>query len=348
MSKKLSEIGEIALLRDVIQPFVSGEDGFVGDDCAHVEVKGPLLWSMDPCPTPVAALLGVDSPSTWGWYTATINVSDIAACGGRPIGVLVSLELRDDTGVEFVQGFQEGLRDALNIYGASLLGGNVKSASRFSATATVLGARGEWSITRSIDGEEFDAFLIGQCGDFWAGVMGYAKDWGSLTGAEREHFEDAVLRPVAKVDAGLKLSSLGVPVACMDCSDGAANALFQLASANSIELVVEDAPEWKIRQSAKSLLGLHGIQVDNACYQFGDWQLACIVRREDRALFVDEMRSFGLTYMGHGVKGLASVKTSSGAGLNNKSLNQNFAGGYNSVLSIEDLIERFMLPPIFV
>lgn len=349
MPKTLAEIGELCLLENFIQPFVTSEDDTAGDDCAHIRLENKkLLWSMDPCPTPVAALLGVATPGTWGWYTATINISDIAACGGVPLGLLVSLELRDDTDVSFVQGFQEGLRDALNQYGAPLLGGNVKSAPRFSATGTVLGTSGLFPVTRSIEGRAFDAFLIGECGHFWAGVLGYAKGWGLTPNHERKRLEDAVLRPQAKVDAGLKLSSLGIPIACMDCSDGAANALFQLAQKNSIDLALEDAPDWAIRDSARSLLLSHEVRMENACYQFGDWQLACIVRREDRDLFVREMKEFTLTYMGSGITGPPGVRTLTGTRLSPQSLNQNFSGGYNSITGIEDLITRFMSPQIFI
>lgn len=349
MPKTLAEIGELALLANFIQPFVTSGDDTAGDDCAHIRLGSKkLLWSMDPCPTPVAALLGVATPHTWGWYTAAINISDIAACGGVPLGLLVSLELRDDTEVSFVQEFQEGLRDALNQHRTSLLGGNVKSAPRFSATGTVLGTSGPFPITRSIAGSMFDAFLIGECGHFWAGVMGYAKGWGLASDQERKHLENAVLRPQAKVDAGLKLSSMGIPIACMDCSDGAANALFQLAQTNSINLVLEDAPDWAIRDCARSLLLSHEVKLENACYQFGDWQLACIVRREDRDLFVREMKEFALTYMGSGFTGTSGVRTLTGTRLSPQSLNQNFAGGYNSITGVEDLITRFMSPQIFI
>lgn len=349
MPTTLAEIGELKLLANLIQPFVTSEEGTAGDDCAHIRLESKkLLWSMDPCPTPVAALLGVATPATWGWYTATINISDIAACGGHPLGLLVSLELRDDTDVSFVQEFQEGLRDALNQYRTPLLGGNVKSAPRFSATGTVLGAAGLFPVTRSIAGKVFDAFLVGECGHFWAGVMGYAKGWGLTADAERKRLEDAVLRPQARVDAGLKLSSLGIPIACMDCSDGAANALFQLAQKNSIDLALEGAPDWAIRDSARSLLLSHEVRMENACYQFGDWQLACIVRREDRDLFTREMNKFALTYMGSGIRGLPGVRTLTGARLNPQSLNQNFSGGYNSITGVDDLITRFMSPQVFI
>lgn len=345
---RVADIGELALLRDVLLPCVKQMSDSHGDDCARVDIANRrALWSIDPCPTPVAQLLGVCSPEVLGWYTALINLSDIAACGGTPRGLLVSLEMPGDTPVEFVKSFQRGLMTALARYDTPLLGGNVKSASRFAATGTVIGEEGARSVSRSTDADDCDAFLIGHCGSFWASVIGHSDGWGPLPISYREALTTALLNPTPKISAGKTLASLPYQVACMDCSDGPANALFQLAMTNSMDLIVPNQPDWNISHEASTLLSYHGASLENACYHFGDWQLACFVPHAEVAAFRSSLACEELTWIGRARRGRGRVTTADGRRLRTESLNENFRQGYNSISSIEELIDRYLLQPIF-
>lgn len=347
-SARLADIGELALLKDVLLPCVNQMPESLGDDCARLDINTRrALWSMDPCPTPVAQLLGVCSPEVLGWYTALINLSDIAACGGTPKGLLVSLEMPGDTTVEFVKSFQRGLMTALSRFDTPLLGGNVKSASRFSATGTIIGEEGDRSVSRCTEADDCDAFLIGHCGGFWASVMGHKDGWGPLTDGSREALVAALLNPIPKISAGKTLASLHYQVASMDCSDGPANALFQLAMTNSMDLVVPDQPNWNMLPEASALLKYHGIRPENACYHFGDWQLACFVPHEEVTAFRASLACEHLTWIGRARRGAGSLTSSDGRRLRRQSLNENFRQGYNSIIEIEVLIDRYLLQPVF-
>lgn len=302
---------------------------------------------MDPCPTPVAHLLGVCTPEVLGWYTALINLSDIAACGGTPKGLLVSLEMPGDTTVEFVKSFQRGLLAALSRFDTPLLGGNVKSASRFSATGTIIGEEGARSLSRRTDSDDCDAFLIGHCGSFWASVIGHKEGWGPLSDDSRETLVAALLNPTPKISAGQTLASLPYQVACMDCSDGPANALFQLAMTNSMDLVVPSQPNWNMAPDASMLLSHHRACLENACYHFGDWQLACFVPHPEVDGFRASLAGEHLTWIGRAKRGVGSLTTSDGRRLRRESLNENFRQGYNSITAIQDLIDRYLLQPVF-
>lgn len=345
---KLADIGELQLLRESLLPCVTEASDRIGDDCAHVAIGAEkLLWSMDPCPTPVAELLGICGPEVLGWYTAIINLSDIAACGGTPKGLLVSLEMPNETEVSFVTAYQRGLMEALTLYKTPLLGGNVKSAQRFAATGTVLGVEGPRLISRKIDEEHCDAFLIGPCGSFWASVVGHKVGWGNLSGEAQKSFSKALLFPQPQIDAGKALSALPFQIACMDCSDGPANALFQLATMNSMDLVVPEVPDWAISCAAKALLDHHHVAVENACYHFGDWQLACLIPHEACETFMAAFAGMPVTWMGTARKGCGSVTTHAGRKLRMESLNENFRRGYNSITTIDDLVDRYLVQPVF-
>jgi thiamine monophosphate kinase len=164
---------------------------------------------------------------------------------------------------------------------------------------------------------------------------------------DRTSLLSALLTPAPQIEAGKLLSKLPYEVACMDCSDGPANAIFQLASVNSMKLTIFDQPEWNLSQAAKNLLEVHKFPVENACYNFGDWQLACLIPQENRESFQNALTGFPLTWMGHAERGIAEVLTQAGLHLKQESLNENFRGGYNSIKSVEELIQRYMVAPVF-
>ena len=100
----LSEIGEFDLLKQYILPQSNLTKKNDNNDAAFVMDSGgeSLIWTIDPLPTPIAWLLGIKDPKILGWYTAIINLSDIAANGGEPEGLLVSVELPEDTKLDFL------------------------------------------------------------------------------------------------------------------------------------------------------------------------------------------------------------------------------------------------------
>lgn len=348
LEQTVSDLGEIRLLKEVILPNVYANQSSQNDDCALIQVsQGELLWSMDPCPTPVANWFGKASPEVWGCYTAAINLSDIAASGGRPIGMLVSIEMPDNTPVSFVRGFQTGLMATLNDAGAKLLGGNVKSAKRFSATGTILGTAGHRLVTRKVDSPLVTAYLVGPSGGFWASVVANFFGASGLSVPTQQYLDRALCFPRPQVEAGIVLGSLPFSIACMDCSDGPANAVYQLSQLNNLDLTLFEDPDWQLSEEITIFLSTNGISLENTCYSFGDWQLACLVPDEYCALFESALGQFSLTKLGRGREGIGQVTLETGRTLQLSGLNQNFQGGYNSVNDVEDLIERYLRRPIF-
>jgi thiamine-monophosphate kinase len=332
LGQKVSDLGEIRLLNEILLHDVTGRAGEKNDDCAHVDIFGEhLLWSIDPCPTPVASWFGKASAEVWGCYTATINLSDIAASGGNPIGMLVSLEMPNDTPINFIRGFQSGLMTTLHAAGATLLGGNVKSAKKFSATGTIIGSAGMKKICRLINNANCVVYLVGNSGSFWTSVIGNHFGWGSMSIDAQAYLNTALCFPRAQIEAGKIIGNLPFELACMDCSDGPANAIFQLAQLNSLDIKLLANPAWPLQFEYIQLLNENNINIENVCYQFGDWQLLCLIPSNECVLFENILQGLTITKIGHTTRGSGSVYHEDGRCLMESSLNQNFSGGYNSV-----------------
>lgn len=348
VSLTVSDLGEIQLLKEIFIPNVSSNTNEINDDCAHFQANGNMLWSIDPCPTPMANWFDKATPEVWGCYTAIINLSDIAASGGTPIGMLVSLEIPDNTPVEFLKRYQSGLMAALQKADVKLLGGNVKSTAKFGATGTIIGTASEHKVTRHIKQKDCTFYLVGKSGRFWSSVIGNHYGWDNLPTTIQNELNEALCFPVPQTKAGQMIGSLNFEVACMDCSDGAANALFQLAHLNDLDITIYNDIQWDLDPKTTELVLNKNINLENIFYSFGDWQLACLVPNEYVDIFESKLNNFTITKLGYTQSGIGQVKTENNRILNKNSLNQNFSGGYNSINSIEDMISKFMDIPVFI
>ena len=91
----------------------------LADDCAVLELGGEaLVLTHDMMVEGVHTLPGQD-PADVAWKLVAVNLSDLAACGARPFGVLLGHMLG-----EHDARFAEGLAEVMEHYGVPLLGGD--------------------------------------------------------------------------------------------------------------------------------------------------------------------------------------------------------------------------------
>ncbi|MBO6526985.1 thiamine-phosphate kinase [Erythrobacter sp.] len=116
----MHETGFIAALRALASsPAARGLE----DDVAVIEIGGEtLVLTHDTLIEGVHVREGED-PGDIAWKLVAVNLSDLAAKGAEPVGVLVSHMLGTDDG-----GFVAGLREVLDEYGTALLGGDTVRA----------------------------------------------------------------------------------------------------------------------------------------------------------------------------------------------------------------------------
>jgi thiamine-monophosphate kinase len=129
-SKKTSEhelVQSLGRLLRAKKPKARGVVVGVGDDAAVIRPRGgeDLLMTTDALIEGRHFLREWFSGQELGWRLAAVNLSDIAAMGGRPLYGLLSLGIPDDVGIDFVKDFERGVRDHLAEYGASIIGGNL-------------------------------------------------------------------------------------------------------------------------------------------------------------------------------------------------------------------------------
>ncbi len=126
---KLKDIGEFGFIDRIAAMGAIRSKGVVkgiGDDCAVIEVDGPeyLLVTTDLLVERVHFLIDWTTPEIIGAKALAINLSDIAACGGRPIDAFISLAIPERIDVEWLDGFYRGMAHLAREHDVNLLGGD--------------------------------------------------------------------------------------------------------------------------------------------------------------------------------------------------------------------------------
>ena len=237
--------GEFDLLRAIFATLgATGRD--LGDDCALLPVGGrTLAISID------LSLEGVHFRTDWlsfpeiGWRATAAALSDLAAEGAEPVGVLVSVGLtgkgrgpvkgRRDPATEIMRGVGAAARSV----GASVLGGDLVRSPRYLVDVCVLGFA-QRPMRRSGARPGDGLWVTGRLGG--AGLALAALRAGRrLAPAVRRRFA----HPTPRITAGRWLARRGAR-AMIDISDGLAGDAGHLAAASGvgIEIALERVPCW--------------------------------------------------------------------------------------------------------
>lgn len=232
---KLSELGEFGLVGEISRGFTvpEGVTG-IGDDCAVIPQRDgtDTLISSDMLVEGSHFLMDDISPYRLGWKSAAVNLSDIAAMGGRPTATFLSFALPENLDAEWVREFIRGYRDISLRFSCPLLGGDTTSTpDRVCVCVTVLGeCRHGASRLRSYAREGDIVCVSGPLGDSAAGLRLI------LNGAERDALADKLIErhylPVPRVDEGIALAAVEGVHAMMDISDGVGSDLRHILKAS--------------------------------------------------------------------------------------------------------------------
>ncbi len=126
----LADLSEEALLRR-ITPLLPGGPAMVvgpGDDTAIVQADAATIVTTD------AMVRDRDWRDEWssgrdvGGKIVAQNLADVAAMGGRPTGLVVTLLADRQTPLDWVEDFSAGLGEAARASGVAVLGGDLSSA----------------------------------------------------------------------------------------------------------------------------------------------------------------------------------------------------------------------------
>jgi thiamine-monophosphate kinase len=246
------------------------------------------------------------TPRDIGWKALAVNLSDIAAMGGTPRLALLSLALPaaivPDDVHELVDGFLALAADAR----VTLAGGNVtRSPGPLMVDVTVTGfARERQVLSRSGGHAGDDLYMTGSVGAAAAGLGWSKQSRGEQGSKELEGIDDCVRRqcaPVPRVRIGALLGKNRAASACMDLSDGLADAVRQIAAASGTGAAI-DADALPIPAAAREWFRRAGLDpIASAVAGGDDYELLFAVPRRSRgrlATVVRQSRGVPVTRIG--------------------------------------------------
>jgi thiamine-monophosphate kinase len=217
----MNETEFVAALRKL--PLHAGARG-LEDDCAILQVGSETLVITHDMMSEDTHFLAAADMADVAWKLLACNLSDLAAKGAEPIGVLLGYSLGSDDA-----RFLEGLNDGLVTYGVPLLGGDTVATTGTSTYGMTAIGRATHSPVPSRQGatEGDGVYVTGPVG---RAMLGYEGD--------PEH-RAAFNRPVPRLAEGRALAPLAT--AMMDISDGLLLDCWRMGWASGVTLALDSA-----------------------------------------------------------------------------------------------------------
>ena len=215
----------------------------IGDDCAVIRKNRHQSWlvTMDTLVESVHFDRSWHPPDKLGRKVISVNVSDIAAMGGTPVFVFLSLALPKGFEVRWLTQFSRGLADACREYRCILAGGDtVRSSSGVLVTVAVMG---EMQTNRVVlrNGARIgdSVWVSGSPGRAAAGLELCRN--GRQDDAAFAELVEAHLNPQPRLQLGGWLARNRLVRAMMDLSDGLATDLAHICTQSEVGAVIDPA-----------------------------------------------------------------------------------------------------------
>ena len=221
----MNESEFISALRNL--PLHKGARG-LDDDAAVLEIGSETLVITHDMLVEGRHFLPGQHMADVAWKLVATNLSDLAAKGAEPLGVILGHMLGGDD-----PAFIEGLDNVLSHYGVQLLGGDTVSGDAPRAFGLTAIGRATYKPVPSRSGARIgDAVFV--TGELGAAMLGF-EAMRDGTGGDTT----AYARPMARLAEGVDLAPLAH--AMMDISDGLLLDAFRMAEASKISIAIDSA-----------------------------------------------------------------------------------------------------------
>ncbi len=275
----------------------------IGDDCAVYKssIGYDQLISTDTMVEGIHFSFHYMMPYDVGYRLMTANLSDIAAMGGIPRQVVLSVAAEEYVDTDILQDIYRGIKDQCRRFGVNLIGGD---------TVRIKGSM-VWTIT--IIGEvPFGQSVLrsgAKVGDI-VGVTNYVGYAATGLGALTHSLEGYPMttighqRPNPQIELGIQLRELGVH-SMNDISDGLSSELWDIAQASQVAIIIDEARVPLHEETHKLAAYLQTNPVDYALYGGEDFQLVFTAPKSLESSLQD---LDGITIIGEVIEGTPSVQ----------------------------------------
>ncbi len=262
-----SEIGE----RELIGRISEILGGIVNDDCAVIDAGDRFLVATTDMLHRETDFPGIMNPWQMGWMTVAVNLSDIAAMGAEPAGVLIAAGLPPEADQYFIDELFSGIGDCVGYYGTRVLGGDTDAQQELTLVGTALGFVEKDLVLRRSGARVGDLLCT-------TGTLGGAGGglWAWKQGDLENELIQKLLEPEPRLKEGRALALSRSVSAMMDNSDGLALSLSDLAEVSRVGFVIKEET-LPLATGLEEMVG-HQKAVEMALSAGGDFELVFTVR----------------------------------------------------------------------
>ncbi len=211
----------------------------VGDDCAVYDSPREVdqLVSTDMMVEGIHFSERTTSPFDIGYRLGTANVSDIAAMGGTPRHMVVSIAVPEGRDTSYVEEVYNGLRNICADYDVNIIGGDtVSTEGPFVISATVFGdVPTNQSVLRSGAQDGDVVFITNYLGLSYVGLHSLLEGCEDYPVSQPVH-----QRPIPHVECGIIARDLGA-TSMNDISDGLSSELNEIAKASQVTIYIDES-----------------------------------------------------------------------------------------------------------
>ena len=246
-------LGEFDLIAKYFTRAVTRAALGVGDDCAlFAPAPGMQLAVSSDMLVEGRHFLPTVAPDRLGHKALAVNLSDLAACGAKPVAFTLALAMpRVDE--RFLEGFARGLLTLADAHACELIGGDTTQGP-LNLCITVFGEvpQGQ-ALLRSGARAGDDLYVSGTLGDARLALEAF-RGTVALAGDGFERVRVAMEQPQPRVALGLALR--GIATSAIDVSDGLLGDLAHVLRRSSVgvEVQVDTLPRSEVLQALPEAL----------------------------------------------------------------------------------------------
>jgi thiamine-monophosphate kinase len=230
---ELKEIGEFGFIERFAPDFkalLSQNALGIGDDCAvlPMDESFDLLVTTDMLIEDIHFLRDKITPWQLGYKSVAVNLSDIAAMGGTPLGTFLSIAIPPGVEVEYLDELMKGYHDISEKYATPLYGGDTtKSVKHLAINVCAIGKCPKGKARLRNYAQSGDLICVtGNLGDSAGGLQAMLNKME--TSADIEYLLQRHNLPEPRITEGQVLLGFSGVHAMMDISDGIASDLVHI------------------------------------------------------------------------------------------------------------------------
>ncbi|MGQ4808967.1 Thiamine-monophosphate kinase [Candidatus Entotheonellaceae bacterium PAL068K] len=279
---RVGELGEFALIAQLQSHLEKRQSPHVlhglGDDCAVLQSSEgmELLLTTDTQEEGIHFRRDWATPEDIGWRCLAVNVSDIAAMAGRPLGAVIALSVPATLEVTFMEAFYSGLQAIASRYDCPVIGGNVSQrADTLSVTITVLGeVPSGQSVYRSGAQAGDEIWVTGDLGGAKAGLE-VLRQAGTVTGLQTATVLARFRRPLPRLREAQYVRQQAPIHSLLDISDGLSSDLRHICEASGVGAQIDAASIPIAEETRRVAAALADDPLTYALHGGEDFELCC-------------------------------------------------------------------------